>query len=144
MNSMESYLEKLKNSIIQEDYPKVKKYSKKIYNMSKNKINEVNKEINTLQDFEKEMEAIGVDMPPEEIDLGKVVEMPYVDIPPEGIDLEEEVGKVEKKLLLKALKRTNGDRKKAAELLNIPYRSIRYRLEKYGIKNGKGNLSHDS
>jgi two-component system response regulator PilR (NtrC family) len=83
-------------------------------------------------------------MPPEEIGLGKVVEMPDVDIPPKGIDLEEEVGKVEKNLLLKALERTNGDRKKAAELLNIPYRSIRYRLEKYGIKNGKGNLSHDS
>jgi two-component system response regulator PilR (NtrC family) len=95
-------------------------------------------------DFEKEMETTGVDMPPEEIGLGKVVEMPDVDIPPKGIDLEEEVGKVEKNLLLKALEKTNGDRKKAAELLNIPYRSIRYRLEKYGIKNGKGNLNHDA
>ena len=95
-------------------------------------------------DFEKEMETTGVDMPPEEIGLGKVVEMPDVDIPPKGIDLEEEVGKVEKTLLLKALEKTNGDRKKAAELLNIPYRSIRYRLEKYGIKNGKGNLNHDA
>ena len=56
MNSMESYLEKLRNSIIQEDYPKVKKYSKKIYNMSKNKINEKTQEINTLNDLERDME----------------------------------------------------------------------------------------
>jgi len=60
-----------------------------------------------------------------------------VDIPPGGIDLEEEVGKLEKHLLLKALERTNGEMKKAAKLLNIPYRSIRYRVEKYGIKDIK-------
>ena len=69
---------------------------------------------------------------------------PDLDVPPEGIDLEEEVGKLEKQLLLKALQRTNGEMKKAAELLNIPYRSIRYRLEKYGIKNGKDDVNHDS
>jgi two-component system response regulator PilR (NtrC family) len=69
---------------------------------------------------------------------------PDLDIPPEGIDLEEVVGKLEKQLLLKALQRTNGEMKKAAELLNIPYRSIRYRLEKYGIKNGKDDVNHDS
>jgi two-component system response regulator PilR (NtrC family) len=95
-------------------------------------------------DFAKEMETTSVDMLPVEIDLGKVVEMPDVDIPPGGIDLEEEVGKVEKHLLLKALRRANGEMKRAAELLNIPYHSFRYRLGKYGIKNGKGNLNHDS
>jgi two-component system response regulator PilR (NtrC family) len=71
-------------------------------------------------------------------------EMADIDIPPEGIDLEEEVGKLEKRLLLKALQKTNGEMKKAAKLLNIPYRSIRYRLEKYGIKEGKDSLNHDA
>ena len=61
-------------------------------------------------------------------------EIADTDIPPEGINLEEEVGKLEKQLLCKALKKTNGEMKKAARLLNSPYRSIRYRLEKYGIK----------
>jgi two-component system response regulator PilR (NtrC family) len=70
--------------------------------------------------------------------------MVEADIPPEGISLEEEVGKLEKRLLLKALQRTNGEMKKAAKLLNIPYRSIRYRLEKYGIKEGKDSLNNDS
>ena len=83
----------------------------------------------TLSRFKNEMSKNGV---------------PDNDIPPEGIDLEEEVGKLEKQLLLKALQRTNGEMKKAAELLNIPYRSIRYRLEKYGIKNGKDVVTHDS
>ena len=61
-------------------------------------------------------------------------EVADTDIPPEGINLEEEVGKLEMHLLRKALKKTNGEMKQAARLLNIPYRSIRYRLEKYGIK----------
>jgi len=61
-------------------------------------------------------------------------EIADTDIPPEGINLEEEVGKLEMHLLRKALKKTNGEMKQAARLLNIPYRSIRYRLEKYGIK----------
>lgn len=82
----------------------------------------------TLSRFKNEMEKNGV---------------PGPDIPPEGIDLEEEVGKLEKQLLLKALDRANGEMKKAAELLHIPYRSIRYRLEKYGIKNGKDVVNHD-
>ena len=59
------------------------------------------------------------------------------DIPPEGIDLEQVVGKLEKQLLLKALQKSNGEMKQAAKLLNIPYRSIRYRLEKFGIKDTK-------
>lgn len=59
------------------------------------------------------------------------------DIPPEGIDLAEAVGTLEKRLLLKALEKTNGEMKKAAKLLHIPYRAIRYRLEKYGIKDAR-------
>ena len=55
------------------------------------------------------------------------------DIPSEGIDLEKVVENVERDLLIKALQRAKGVKKKAAELLNINFRSMRYRLEKYGI-----------
>jgi two-component system response regulator PilR (NtrC family) len=55
------------------------------------------------------------------------------DIPTEGIDLETVVGDLEKSLLIKALQRAKGVKKKAAELLNIKFRSMRYRLEKYGL-----------
>jgi two-component system response regulator PilR (NtrC family) len=71
-------------------------------------------------------------------------EIVSVDIPPEGINLDETIGKLEKHLLLKALERAHGEIKKAAQLLNIPYRSLRYRLEKYGIKEGKDASGDDS
>lgn len=59
------------------------------------------------------------------------------DIPPGGLDLEEVVGEFEKNLLIKALERTGGVKKRAAKLLNISFRSMRYRLEKYGLSTGE-------
>jgi two-component system response regulator PilR (NtrC family) len=56
-----------------------------------------------------------------------------LEFPKEGIDLEKIVEDLERTLLLKALDRTKGIKKKAAELLNINFRSMRYRLEKYGL-----------
>jgi two-component system response regulator PilR (NtrC family) len=58
-----------------------------------------------------------------------------LEIPKEGIDLEKVVENLEKTLILKALKKTKGVKKRAAELLNINFRSMRYRLEKYRINN---------
>ncbi|HEY8370461.1 MAG TPA: sigma-54 dependent transcriptional regulator [Thermodesulfobacteriota bacterium] len=55
------------------------------------------------------------------------------DIPAEGVNLEDLVGALERTLLLKALEKSNGVKKKAAKLLKISFRSMRYRLEKYGI-----------
>ena len=59
-----------------------------------------------------------------------------IEIPSEGIDLEKMVEDLERTLLLKALDRTKGIKKKAAELLHINFRSMRYRLEKYGLNHG--------
>jgi len=59
-----------------------------------------------------------------------------IEIPSEGIDLEKIVEDLERTLLLKALDKTRGIKKKAAELLHINFRSMRYRLEKYGLNNG--------
>jgi two-component system, NtrC family, response regulator PilR len=56
-----------------------------------------------------------------------------LEIPNEGVDLEQIVADIERTLLVKALDRTGGVKKKAAELLHINFRSIRYRLEKYGL-----------
>ncbi len=56
-----------------------------------------------------------------------------IDLPEEGIDLEKVVSDLEKMLLLKALDRAKGVKKKAAELLRINFRSMRYRLDKYGL-----------
>jgi two-component system response regulator PilR (NtrC family) len=56
-----------------------------------------------------------------------------LEIPSEGIDLEKVVEELERSLLVKALDRTKGIKKKAADLLRINFRSMRYRLEKYGL-----------
>jgi two-component system response regulator PilR (NtrC family) len=59
-----------------------------------------------------------------------------IEIPNEGIYLEKIVEDLERTLLLKALDKTKGIKKKAAELLHINFRSMRYRLEKYGLNQG--------
>ena len=55
-------------------------------------------------------------------------------IPETGLDLDAYLGSIEKDILLKALDKTGGGRKRAAELLGITFRSIRYRLAKFGIE----------
>jgi two-component system response regulator PilR (NtrC family) len=58
---------------------------------------------------------------------------PLTDIPDTGMDLDAYLGEIEKEILLKALVRTDGVRKNAAGLLGITFRSIRYRLAKFGL-----------
>jgi two-component system response regulator PilR (NtrC family) len=55
-------------------------------------------------------------------------------IPPEGIDLDRLLEKVEKHYLTQALVYSGGRKHKAAELLKISFRSLRYRLAKYGME----------
>ncbi len=53
--------------------------------------------------------------------------------PINGIDLDTILSKVEHYYLKKALEKSGGVKKDAATLLNISFRSIRYRLEKHNI-----------
>ncbi len=55
------------------------------------------------------------------------------EIPEDGVDLDGIVENLERNLITKALRRTQGVRKEAAKLLGISFRSMRYRLDKYGI-----------
>ena len=50
------------------------------------------------------------------------------------INLEKIVDAIEKDLLTRALSKTNGIKKKAAQMLGISFRSMRYRLEKHGLE----------
>jgi two-component system response regulator PilR (NtrC family) len=54
-------------------------------------------------------------------------------IPSEGMNLEAYLDGIEKRLLLQALERSGGVKKRAAELLGLSFRSIRYRLAKFGM-----------
>lgn len=54
-------------------------------------------------------------------------------IPAEGANLDALVGEYERGLLLEALRRSKGVKKRAAQLLGVSFRSFRYRLEKLGL-----------
>ncbi|RMH45018.1 MAG: sigma-54-dependent Fis family transcriptional regulator [Deltaproteobacteria bacterium] len=54
-------------------------------------------------------------------------------LPADGIDLDAVLRDYERQLIERALAHTGGNRKRAAELLGISFRSLRYRLSKLGI-----------
>jgi two-component system response regulator PilR (NtrC family) len=56
-----------------------------------------------------------------------------LELPEEGINLNDEISKIERELIEKALKKTQGSKSKAAKLLSISLDSLRYRIEKLGI-----------
>lgn len=56
-----------------------------------------------------------------------------IEIGDEGLDLDKVMGQIEKELLVKAIHSAGGIKKKAAKLLHISFRSMRYRIEKYNL-----------
>lgn len=54
-------------------------------------------------------------------------------LPAEGLNLEEHIGQLERSFLLAAMERSGGVRTRAAELLQMTYRSFRHYAKKYGI-----------
>jgi two-component system response regulator PilR (NtrC family) len=58
---------------------------------------------------------------------------PSLEIPEEGMDLSKVVEDLEKAFILKALEHTAGIKKKAAEILGMNFRAMRYKLAKYGL-----------
>ena len=57
-----------------------------------------------------------------------------MEISDNGLDLNSELDKIEKMLIEKALQKTKGSKKKAAELLKISFDSLRHRIDKLGIE----------
>jgi DNA-binding NtrC family response regulator len=53
-------------------------------------------------------------------------------LPPEGISFEE----VERSLITQAMEQTNWNITRAAKLLGLSFRTLQYRLEKFGMKKG--------
>src|SRR5271157_869741 len=56
-----------------------------------------------------------------------------MDIPPDGIDINRTMENLEKKLIGRALDIAGGNRPRAAKLLGISFRSLRYRMLKLGM-----------
>jgi two-component system response regulator PilR (NtrC family) len=64
-------------------------------------------------------------------------------LPAEGLKLDDVLNEAERRLLNEALERSGGVRKRAAELLGITFRSLRYRLQKQGIEGGEADDEGD-
>jgi two-component system response regulator PilR (NtrC family) len=56
-----------------------------------------------------------------------------IEVTADGVDLDKILGQIEKELLIKAIHTAGGVKKRAAKLLNITFRSMRYRVEKYNL-----------
>ena len=71
---------------------------------------------------------------PESLSSGRHDErLDQVTLPEEGIDLEEHLCSVRRMLMQQALARSNGQQKRAADLLRMSYRAFRYHAAKLGL-----------
>lgn len=63
----------------------------------------------------------------------KMVSSDGIEITDDGIDLQKVLDQLEKELLVKAIHQASGVKKRAAKLLSITFRSMRYRVEKFNL-----------
>jgi DNA-binding NtrC family response regulator len=70
------------------------------------------------------------DLPPEMLQGESLSGSELFKLPPNGVDFE----KVERSLILQAMDRTDYNITKSAKLLGLTFRTLQYRLEKFGIK----------
>lgn len=68
------------------------------------------------------------------IDLRSLPSEPRIKPQEESMNLSERVEILEKEMVFEALQQTNGNQSKAAQILGISERNLRYRLEKWGMK----------
>jgi two-component system, NtrC family, response regulator PilR len=61
-----------------------------------------------------------------------------VEIPPTGMDLEETLSRLEHRYIRLALERSGWLQIRAAELLGLSFRQFRYKLQKHGLRVGRG------
>ncbi|MEZ5308410.1 MAG: sigma-54 dependent transcriptional regulator [Pyrinomonadaceae bacterium] len=79
-----------------------------------------------------EDDTITVDDLPPDMFSAPMAEAPTGEfvLPPDGVNFED----VERSLIMQAMERTDNNITKAAKLLGLTFRTLQYRLEKYGIK----------
>jgi two-component system response regulator PilR (NtrC family) len=74
------------------------------------------------------------DLPKKLFDSPREVQL-AAQLPEEGINLDEKVGSFEQALIKQAMDRAVNSQTKAAQLLMLTPRSLRYKLDKYNMKN---------
>ncbi len=80
------------------------------------------------------------DLPPEMMQLTSAASGDLFKLPPEGVNFEE----VERSLIMQAMDRTDNNITKSAKLLGLTFRTLQYRLEKFGFKKDGDGTEEDS
>ncbi len=75
------------------------------------------------------------DLPPELLGTSMRSATEPVSLPAQGLDLEATLERIERSLIRQALERSGGVRTRAAQILGLTFRSLRYRLQKLGMAN---------
>jgi two-component system, NtrC family, response regulator PilR len=80
--------------------------------------------------------CIGIDDLPEQIRAAPPLEESAISpiLPPEGMDMEARIAEIEIAWIKQALEKGRYSQKRAAELLGLSARSLRYRLQKYNLE----------
>jgi DNA-binding NtrC family response regulator len=76
-------------------------------------------------------DLLEVDALPPNIRQPRSEETVPVAIPPEGLDLEATLDRIEHRYIQLALERSGGVQTRAAELLKVSFRQLRYKLQKH-------------
>jgi two-component system response regulator PilR (NtrC family) len=79
-------------------------------------------------------DVLGVESLPEAVRRGRPARGPEtMDFPEEGLDLDATLDDLERRYLQRALERTGGVQTKAADLLKMTFRQLRYKLQKHHL-----------
>src|SRR5436190_2388978 len=79
------------------------------------------------------------DLPPEMTQGTTTASGDLFKLPPDGVNFED----VERSLIMQAMERTDNNITKSAKLLGLTFRTLQYRLEKFGVKKDDGAAEQD-
>ncbi len=80
-------------------------------------------------------DTIKVSSLPEEIETGYQKDLNFIpNIDNQPVDLEKTLDQIERKLIVGALNKSDGIINRAAKMLNLSFRSMRYRVQKHNIR----------
>jgi DNA-binding NtrC family response regulator len=83
------------------------------------------------------------DLPPEMQHSTSIASNEMFKLPPDGVNFED----IERSLIMQAMERTDNNITKSAKLLGLTFRTLQYRLEKFGFKrdeaDGEDQMSND-
>jgi two-component system response regulator PilR (NtrC family) len=78
-------------------------------------------------------DVIGPEVLPEAMRGRASSAAPVAELPEGGMDLQSHLDAIERRILEQALLRSGGVKTEAARMLSLTFRSLRYRLDKFGI-----------